>query len=524
MINQCGKCWRILFWLLLISGTVGIADASEKPESVRYQRPMFAYLGIEGTPLQRLQTWQRQELEKTIRSSIERGRFIFVRIPVGSGREGLFVRQMVKIVSARSEGVARMRAAWDSQFQEYAITSDMLESIQNNSFFYWIEVTEVRRLVDGGNAYYKMGARLHIRQLRVFDCSPSSQKQGRRYSQVCRGKRGDQYAGYALPFRIVTQKVDGIALALASSVLRISGEAKRDILRKNFIDTAKYLGQALFKEMAQLREFQLHAPVMNATFGSVYTVLGKSEDLRLNQGFDVYLRHVRGHLIYRGYIKIRDIGDNRMKMVDGQRVRVEPKAPYLTRAQIISTSGGINLEKGLMLYERPLIGFSFGFDAGLIPLANPIFAQSTPSLGLSLPLLEGTILMPAMRFSFMYDISNASNLNEFYFSGVLELGLGGGSDRSGFVLPFTASSGVIKKFYFFRNLAWLVGIRATGGYVLADSYSAWIIGGDVLTGLDVFITPNVSLSLQAGFRAITSLDLAFLSLGPWFTLGVFFTL
>lgn len=497
------------------------SDAWAKAPSVKFRKPIFTYLGLETQ--RRLSDEKLDVIEGELRGAIEKGRFIYLKIGMGQGREGLFVRRMVKVVAARSMGIARMRAQWDSQFQGYKITSNMLESIQNQSFYYWLEVSKLKAVRRSRTKRYHMTAKMHIRQLNIFDCSPANRKRSARHDNACRDKKNSEFAGFAKPFKIITANTEGISRSLERLGTR-SGRQDLNILR----DSARAVGKGIFQKLASIREFQLHAPIERATFSNVYVPMGKAEDLKLNQGFNVYVRHIRGHLMYRGYVRIRKLGDNRMVMKGNRRVRKNASAPFYSEAQPLIVSGGSQFQKGMLLYENPTYGVGLSVFAGLMPVAHESFALESANMwGVPLPLLKGTTLIPAVRVEGEIDSSNALGFNEVYVNFFLGIGLGGNNDSDNFVLPFMLGFGLLKKFYF-RQLAWVVGARINLGYLSNDPHSsgalnAFLIGGEALTGIEFMISPKFSLGLRVGFRGATSLAFNHFSLGPWAMLGGTYT-
>ncbi len=511
--------WLLAFFLLLSPSFVRAEGQTKSKAYSPFQKPIFSYLGIEGQALRRLRDWQIKTLETKIRSNIEKGRFIFIKLPLKSVEEGRYVSKMVAIVAAKSLGIAKMRAAWDTQFQGYTVTTEMLNATQNHSFYYWIEATYVKRLYKNGTYSWHMGARLHIRQLHIFPCTAKNRQKGRRYFRACRRKRDTEYGGFAKPFRIVKAFVKGSGLGstLLDIALRAGGTSRRKDPKQSFINTAQNLGRHFFKKLASIKDFALHSPVMSATFNTVTTNIGKSEGVTVNQGYKIFVRRTNGKYLYRGYARVRNVGDNRMKMVNGERVRVNPKARFLTDAQILSVSNGGSLQKGMLMFEHPMLGVTIGFSVGLAPLAVTI--GDGASLGIPFPLPQGGVLGLNLRLNSEFDLSNPTTIPEFYLNVAIDVSFIG-SGAFGLLVPILPSVGLIKKFYF-RNIGLSLGLRAVVGYLYSSGAGAsFMVGGEGLVGLEIFISPAFSMTFRGGFRAAVAVSApSILSIGPWFMLG-----
>lgn len=513
--------WKILLLLLpgvgLWMATPTMVFAQDTKDYSAFQKPIFSYLGMEGPALMRLREQQMAVLEQSIRQSIEKGRFLFFKIPLTSIAEGRYVEKMVKLITARSLGIAKMRSTWDEEFQGYAVTTDLLESVQNNSFYYWIEITKFRpyynRTIRANR--FIIEARLHFRQLVIFACTEANRQQGERYQRACRSKSETDYAGFARPFKIVKVEVSdtGVSTSMFTAIVGTTGQ-RPSSMEVIFKQTAENLGRHLFKEVAQIKQFSLHAPVMRSTFTSVYTNLGKSEGVTVNQGYKIFVRRTNGELLYRGYSRILSVGDNRMKMENGEKVRVDPKAPFLTEARILSVSGGTTLQKGMLMYEHPLLGISLGASVGLAPFS---VIGGTASLGIPFPLTDGGVLGINIRLNSEFDLSNATGVPEFYLNVAIDLGIIG-SGQAGLVLPVLPAIGVLKKF-FFRNIGLVLGARAVVGFVYSDPNTFFMVGGEGIIGMDIFIVPEFTLTLRAGFRGAIAIGVPLMSVGPWFMLG-----
>ena len=530
---QCsfrGVAWFLGLTICLL-GFEGRSDANspkskKKVESISddFHRPMIAYLGIGGRAFRRLRGQKAAILEDALRSHIEVGRFIYIKLPLGFGQEQVFLEKMIKIISVRSKGIAKMRAEWDAQFQGFKVTSKMLSSIQNNAFVYWLELNDVRyykkkllgsilsRGVALGDAF-RMSGTIHLQRFKVFDCTKTNRQKSEDHRAACEGKKNDEFAGFLKPYKQVSATSDG--------------SPRRGRL-KAFTAGAQDLGKALFTELAKLPAFQLHTPIQRASFNSVYIPLGRKEGLKVGQGFKVFVRHMRGHLMYRGYVKVRSVGDNRMKLKGNRRVRVNPKAPYYSRAETIIVSKGLRLQKGMLVFENPKNGIFFGGSFGFVPIQHEFFASEKPSLGIGLT-DRGTILSPTLRLYAGYDLTSAWGINELYVDACADISLMDTAYdfktiREQMMLSFIGEVGLVKKFHF-RRLVWLVGLRLGVGYATeGSSRSSLLVGGSALTGLEFFVSPSLSLMLRGGVRGLIPTGGNFSMIGPWAMLGAFYTI
>lgn len=494
--------------------------AQAKNEYKAYKKPFFSYLGLEGRGLRRLSDRKLEVLENTIRKSVEKGRFIFVKLPFKSVAEGRYVQKMVRMVEAKAMGVAKMRATWDNEFQGYAVTTEMLESIQNNSFYYWISVPRVRRYYNRSSRSrrYLISARIHIRQVVIFNCSEGTRRKGRRYRRACRMKKDNQYTGFARPFKIVkaTVKDTGAGSAMLNVFSSVVGVRRQSRDSQVFKATVDNLGKVLFRKLASIKQFSLHAPISRATFTSVYTNIGKSEGVTVNQGFKVFVQRTNGKLLYKGYARIRTVGDNRLKMQDGQKVRVNPKAQFLTRAQILTVAGGTTLQKGMLMFENPMSGVSIGASVGLASYTWN--AGDGAGLGIPFPIINGTVLGFNFRLNTEIDLSGSTSIPEFYLNIAIDVGLTGIANTPLFTLPVLPAIGILKKWYF-RNIGLVLGVRGIVGFLYANDSAFFVAGGEGIFGLDFFLAPSFSLHLRAGFRGAIAIGTPFMSVGPWFNFG-----
>ena len=381
------------------------APVLQRKFSARYQRSMIVYVGIEGPGLRGLGSARRSQLVDSIRKQIESRRFIVLSVPIGKARRGEVVNTLVKAITLKSQGIAKMRTAWNSQFQGYPITSAALKAIQNASYLYFVELLEVRgtkfsnakaalnlamsllgqSLPDTPPTYaYHMRARLHIHKVAIFRCTQWMKKKGGSYYTACRNKMLNEYSGFVYPFKTIDTKILGVP-------------------RLNWNDAyaaaLQVLGRSMLKKLGKFKDFNLHGPVTKSQLENVWFKLGKNEGVKLGTYFRIKERRVGGKLVERGLVKVTQIGDNRMKMVNQRKVRVNPKAPLFSMAQIVSTNGTFYLRRGMMAYEYPMTGMSIGFFPGLhLPLIKSLGATNDLPFGFT------------GRFTFDLDMSAKTNV------------------------------------------------------------------------------------------------------------------
>lgn len=482
--------------------------------SYTFQKPIVQYLGlVRGSRVRLSSLVTFHEIESILRKHLDLPRFISLKVPMGRGYQD-FVEKMVTVIAAKSLGIAKMRAAWDHEFQGYTVTSDMLRAVQNNSFFYWAELTGfqvVSETTKKGKIIYRCltGVKLYLFRLIIFDCSEGNRRKSAKHAEVCQGKTEQQYAGFATPYKTLDQNT------FEKSAIKVYSSEPAPAIRGAY----QSIGSRLNKDMRNIKEFKLVSPIESTSFHTADFRLGLSEGLLYNQGFEVYVLRTNGERNYRGYIKVRTIGDNRMKMENGLRTRVnvDPQIPFLSRGQII-IARGINLQKGMVMEEYPLLGTSFGVFAGLLPQDINHFG----ALGL--------------RFTLEWDLSNLVKINEFYFSSSFDASLT--FSRLNIVYLHT---GAVMKFHF-RQFVLGFGARVGASYLVyqrgdgEDSESIFnSVGGEVLGLAEFFFSPHFTLSFRIGFRlhapilesiipGISKTLGIGLPLGPWFMLGGFYTI
>ncbi|MEM1010364.1 MAG: hypothetical protein AAGJ35_15330, partial [Myxococcota bacterium] len=336
---------------------------------------------------------------------------------------------------------------------------------------------------------------------------------------ACKGKSEEQYAGFAQKYKTFVADSKELNNAVkgifdAGKYLVLQDLANVDLSKETPDQKAVKKMIYLFRQkMAKDPFFGLFVPVEYSSFTDLKFALGKKEGLKLNQGFDVYVRTTSNKLKYRGYVRVRSVGDNREKMKGNERVRVNPNAPLFSTAEKIIERGRGGIMKGMLLFESPYRAWSASIrlGVGVLGLLNID------------PDGSRTFMVPMLQLESMYDLSPSWNISEIYLSFALDAGFfmaeEGRAYSSGF--PFGVHVGLIKKFYF-RQLSISLGVRAGISWLYSQYQSLAGIGGEGILGFDYLITPRWVLFLHlvgrghwTGWNTILSGDAEALSGLMW---------
>lgn len=537
--------WRSLvfswcLWLALsVGGLLSVtprsvwaqAEGPSDENSSLLQKAMLAFLGTGGAGLRGLSSTEREAVTRVLRDVIEHQRFVSLDIQRKRLRLPALAQRLARVAAKRSSDLAKMKADWSSEFQGYAVTTEMLQSLRNKIFAYTIRLNSFERTgkrfqpsTSGGGAAgllmnlatsalqpkgmsHPMGGTLTFYQIIVFECVERNKSDRHKYA--CRGKSDEDVAGFAKQSKQVSASVISAP---------VYGE---DI----FTASAELLGRALLKEINKYEEFRQYIPLERASQG-IKINYGKADGAFLGQGFDLYVMKTNGKLEPRGYIRLRDIGDNRMEFRGQEKVRLNPKAPYYSEAEAIIASG--RLMKGLLAVERPMLGWQFGFHAGIAAYNSLALQQQQkyPPGTVPFPISYGAGLAPALQLTVEKDLSPQIGWNEIYAHINLETAFVG--QDAGLGVGLLLNFGLMKKFYL-RQFVWTVGFRLGVGYLFGTNESSFLFGADLMTGPEIFFSPQFSLALRFGFRFYASTEwidslgnpaaLGAYSLGPWITLG-----
>ena len=494
-----------------------------------------------------------QRIRLGIQEGLERGRFHTLFAPVQKKHVSKkILAHLTKQIVDKARKIGRKRARWDAQFQGYKLTWKMLQAIQNQTYMYRVTLFQLqcsysvsgvlgtavvgvsKKIADGYARKFKQGVgverkrptsssrekrgnwkcqaqgTLHLSKLKIFDCSHPSRTSEKQHQAACAGERKGPFAAgleWKKDFFAVVREIE--------------------IFDKSYPDALEQAGRALsrgwLRKLFEVGPFRIHVPVTRVTTNSAYLGVGKNENLRLNQGYKIYLQHVRGHLIYKGFARIRSVGDNRVVMKGNRKIRVDEHSPFHSRSQILAGSG---LQKGMLAFEYAQrgIGLEFGAIMGYMGYADLIDDKKRLGLGTS-SLWEKRMghhegqWMPMLRLASVHDVSHRMGSSEVYLEFLLDGGFASFSGETGFdwMFPLAFHIGMKKKFYF-RRLAWIVGARLGFGLTITNSGLMVPLGGELFTGFELFISPEFSLGLQIGGRAQMTLYDQILY-GVWSSLG-----
>ncbi|HAA58745.1 MAG TPA: hypothetical protein DCE42_28545 [Myxococcales bacterium] len=504
-------CAGICLYMLIMSANVHAKSTTKW----FFQAPMLVYLGMEGKGLDGLPTHIHSFLEQHIRKTVELKRFLHIKANKKTLNDPAYRQQVLKQIVRRSFALAKQRASWSSQFQAPSITMEDLRNVQNNSYTYKIIFPYKER------HWWERRFVIEIGRWVIFDCSPANRARGKRFRQQCEGKKERTFVGFQRKQTTLTFK---ISLHTSERLEGLRPEKRKE-------QYLAYLRSSLLNKLR--RVFPLVSVVSHANFHDVYIPLGKREGIKRNQLFKLYELHTQGYHLYRGLVKIRSIGDNRMVFKKGRRRRVRSDVPYYSRAQIFMTEGTLDIRKGMVLKETPVMGWNIGLLVGMVPLYSELLQRDTANQGL--PLTDTLHLGLSLILSIGFDLSHKTGWNELYGDVQLEMTTWKVSGASFSAGPsFIGGFGLLKKWNF-RQVYWSVGARANIGLMSStntsteSTFDTLLVGGDVLTGIEYFFLQGFSLRLNVGLRAMIPLSFSeeFVGkvwhLGPWAKLGVIFS-
>ena len=479
----------------------------------KYQRPLITFLGSRGI-IRRFPRGEAQRIEELIRQTIEGSRFLGIKIPTTRGSLNQHVQAMIRVISKRAMGIAKMRAEWDSSFRGYNITMDMLKGIENLSFMYWLDFRRFQPMASDPKQF-DIDIMMTVLRLEVFDCSGATKSRGGEYARACEGKGMGEMTGFAKPYKVFRGQSSAGGELLKSFMQEASRQATGGLFdavkasqgNLSAVERAALqAGYLLSQQIARDPHLGFYTPVVNVSPTRVKFNLGLKEGLKINRGFDVYVRTTKGSLIYRGHVRVRSVGDNREKMVGNERVRVDPKAPLFSEAEQLIEAGSGGIMKGMLMYERPYRAWSLTFGLGLLGTgsSNSNLAPFPEGIGAAVPfpVIQGSLMAPSLQFGGLYDLSSTFNINEVYLSAVIDVGFAfaGVGENSTFAIPFTLHVGLIKRFHL-RRFAFIAGARlGIGGFATGLNFFS-TLGGEIILGVEFMISPEWTIFLHTGMRA-----------------------
>ncbi|MCK6511604.1 hypothetical protein L6R29_16735 [Myxococcota bacterium] len=487
-------------------------EPERKYVGASYKKPLITFLGSSGIYDSGRERGLR--IEELVRKIVEGKRFVGIKIPISQDNQDQFVQKMVRVVSQRAKGLAQMQAEWDSSFRGFNITSGLLNAIQNLSFFYRLDFVQFQpNSKDPQQFDFQVNMIVH--RLEVFDCRASNQQRGPDYKAACEGKQESDYAGVAKPYKTFKANSSAGEQVFRAGARMVSQLATRGLMKDDAMSMAEgqnlrpferaalRIGSLLQGDMSLDEHFGLYNPVEFASWSRIKFGLGKAEGLKLNRGFDVYVRTTSGKLQYRGHVRVRSIGDNRMKMEGNERVRVSPNAPLFSEADQLIVQGQGGIMKGMLLYEHPYRPWTAYFGLGLLGAGSSGVPYKNGVGGaVPFPVVQGSLMAAGLQLGGSYDISDQIGWDEMYVSLVIDAGFsmaGNPEQPQQVIIPVFIHAGLMKRFYF-RQLAFVMAVRLGLGMYLGGDFLA-TLGGEVMIGLEYLISPQLSIFLHLGGRA-----------------------
>lgn len=438
-------------------------EALGKDESVAtYERKSISYLRMRAVA--NLPSDAYGVIERTVRKSVELPRFDYNDI---SHLSQLSPQDAAEVVTRYLDEIqlerARETAQFDMQFKDYTITGDDLRRIVSSAHLYQPEV-------------YSFSA---VRQRYVYYVDGRPRVGYRWISTVgvtVRFYSVDYHEGKAVEF--ATLRVSGRGSVTESGV---HGSGRMAAIR----EAATRAGAELEKQVRGIDEFNLLTPITATSFNAVHFGLTRAEGLKLGQGFHVYDYYTDGTRSKVGYVRVKRVGDGKTELD--------------STARNIAVRRSWRFQEGQLLEEYPQLGVRVQPRAGL----QHFRLEGAEPFG-----LRGDNTGFQVGVDAQYDISDQSGVPDLYaavglnlmFSEFLEIGVEAGLD----------------KHFYLRRLVLIPGIRVgvlraiwnfsqTGGTGLdpTASYQAESIGVTPRLGAEFWVTPDLSLGVQAGYRLYT---------------------
>ncbi len=289
----------------------------------------------------------------------------------------------------------------------------------------------------------------------------------------------------------------------------ISGDTTEEEATDSALKTASVVGGLFIKrKLRDIKEFQLHTPVVKAKDGWALGCLGK-DTAELDTPFNVIVKTPKGE-VRTGFVKARRIYDGctltpsmKTGMKQGHKYELKPM-----ESEIIL--GGSNVKAGHTMWELPSIGLNVGgfggingsvgfFSHGNIGPGGGLALEFNlaPFIGISeLHIFEHTTIMGVLDDSLIVDAFNAGGETSPIYRKV-----------TGATLAIHTELGLLKRFYLAGPFFAELGASFTfSAYFLEtvevpeeESYGLMGIGGTVLTGLGFQLTPRLIMKLNMGY-------------------------
>lgn len=446
-------------------------SAVGKDESVAtYERKSITYL----TMLRDVSTDSDayRIIERAVRANVELPRFDYNDV---SRFEELGPAEAAKLVKEYLDKVklerAREGAEFDVRFKDFTITGEDLRRISRSAYLYQ---PRVRNFSAQRQRYviYRNGVPIVIQQW------------------VANVSVGVTF--YSVDFEAGKANELASIRSSGSGSVEIRGYQSSDSARLAAIsEAANSAGFKLSKEVRKIDAFNLLTPIRATGLNSVNFELTKKEGLQLDHGFYVYDYIEGGGRERVGYVRVTKVGD-------GETVKDSV-------AQNITVSNGLRFEEGQLLQEHPQLGIKIVPEAG--------FQRFSLNVDDDLGLAKASTGFK-LHFEVAYDIAEKFGIPEVYGT------LGGHFMGSSFS-EIGLEAGLDKRFYL-RRLVLTPGVRVgvMRDYWSFDSGAEYFqdnlddpsevqnleghsIGVAPRFGLELFLTPELSLAARVGYRLYT---------------------
>jgi len=287
---------------------------------------------------------------------------------------------------------------------------------------------------------------------------------------------------------------------------RNATQAKREAMGSAVGSTRVALELAL----KNIRDFQLHAPIVARKTRTTYMCLGR--EVPLDTPFHVMINTASGEKKM-GFVKARKIYDGCVLTPKLEAQEEAGKEIVLKPLSADIILGGGRIRQGMTAWEMPSIGLNAGFSGGVAPIIGD--AQS-PSFGFALEanLADGTGISELFVFirARLVFVSDAQPLEDSFREGFPGI--------SDWFVDFPESTvgaqgeiGLLKRWYLAGPIFAELGAGFAASRYFIDSFHVWFIGDEVdmqvdgfglagTGGLGMQLAPRWLLRFHAGYRAL----------------------
>ena len=447
-------------------------EEMEKSKIARYEKKSVSYFKTYySVPMNNN---EKNVIEPAIRKAVELGRFDYnqVLIEVDNINElaGLVAQYVdqVKVDRAKAQGRE------DYRFKDTLVTGTDLERIINSAYIYVPSVDKYRMERVTRDVHDKKTGKTVKKKYWVATV-------------------GASVAFYHIIPEYVDGALENVRLALLKTVeattemekeitiLRPDAKARwqafEDAVNNQFIG----VGRKLQIEVRRIPQFKLSAQVASSTWNSIEFEFGKQSDVSIDHGYKVYEEVEGKGKQYIGYVKVRKVGNE--------------EESTMSRAQKIIEKSRI--EAGTELQEYPQLLANVYVRTGVLPLK----VENVPGL-------EDSSLGFGLVGGLEYNLGRFAGIPEFWANAEGQIGFGSE------MFYYGADGGIVKKFYL-RRLALRLGARIGWSRVTWDTSTLEIGPDEVLQdqigvsgfgGLELILSPVVSLTSEIGYRVYSSRD------------------